>query len=540
VDKRARVHGTVSPKAPHHAADLQLRSGKRWRTVAKTHLSKQSGFTFSYRPPDVGRFALRIAVPSGSGHRAGHSKRLHLHVQAAPFTALATDDNDTTCADVEGGTMQCWGRPFNYVDPAPVAIPGFSHARQVATTGFTQCAIVKTGSVMCEGTNAAGQLGNGTTNYSTTPVRVLGMHPAVNLAGDNDHFCAVKTDKSVWCWGENRDDQVGSTSVTEGVSKPVKVAGLGPATSVAAGPTSSCATLTTGAVSCWGRPINDNSVTDDTPTPQPIAVIGRAVSVSIGFIHACAVMRSGEVECWGNNDFGELGEASSPASATPIIAAGITTAQVVSAGSYFTCVVLQGGTVTCFGADSSGQLGNGTSAEYGEAKVHGITDAAAVTASNGYACALLARGTARCWGTNIQSTLGDGHSGGFRDLPQPVAPLAWDVTEVDHVAAVHAGHPIDVTGEVSPATAGRGVTLTVFDLDTQKVLLSKRTTLSSHSRYRFRYTPTSLDPQLLYTTIAKTKYHSRGTSDELDLSVVPMVVSLAAGQRTGSAVDATR
>jgi alpha-tubulin suppressor-like RCC1 family protein len=543
VDKRATVRGTVSPAAAHKAAALQLRSGGRWVTVARTHLTKKSAFAFSYQPHDAGSVSLRVAVPAGGGHRAGDSKRLTLRVKAAPYIALANDHDTTNCVAVADGSIQCWGRQDGYRDPAPVRMPGFAHVTAVATTQSTLCAIEATGNVMCDELNFVGQVGSGSTaTYVPKPAQVTGMHTAVSLVGNNQHFCALKRDKSVWCWGEDTDDQLGRTATTEGLATPVKVAGLGPATSIAAGPVSTCATVTTGGVYCWGRPIADNNTSDDTVTPTSVGVTGHALTVSIGGEHACALIRGGRVECWGSDDNGQLGNGVhiGPPTTTPTTVAGIATAREVTAGTYTTCVVLQGGKIICFGSDYYGEIGNGQTAEYAHAQVHGITNARAVVQGRDYACALLTTGAAKCWGNDANRSLGDDKGSGESAVPTPVAPVAWGVTMVNALTVtVHAGDTVNVAGAVSPAAPGRVVTLTAFDFIRNVNVAIKHTRLSARSRYRFSYVPTSPGNQDLIVTVARTSNHSTGTFDGKDVGVEPVYVSVAAGHGHGCGTAAT-
>jgi hypothetical protein len=83
---------------------------------------------------------------------------------------------DTTCAVVNGG-LSCWG----YLLPPPGAIvTGFeSGVTQVDTRGGTTCAI-KDGGLWCWGTGGSGQLGNGMSTDSVSPVAVVGMGSGVS------------------------------------------------------------------------------------------------------------------------------------------------------------------------------------------------------------------------------------------------------------------------------------------------------------------------------------------------------------------------
>jgi len=82
------------------------------------------------------------------------------------------------------------------------------------------------GSVKCWGYNVYGQLGNGTTTDSSTPVDVVGIAGATDISAGIWHGCAVLAGGSVKCWGWNAPGQLGDGTNTDS-SVPVGVLGLG-------------------------------------------------------------------------------------------------------------------------------------------------------------------------------------------------------------------------------------------------------------------------------------------------------------------------
>jgi hypothetical protein len=84
----------------------------------------------------------------------------------------------------------------------------------VITAGATHtCALASAGSVRCWGDNVYGELGNGTTIGSATPVAVTGMPGGATAitAGFADHTCALTSVGAVKCWGYNSTGQLGTT-----------------------------------------------------------------------------------------------------------------------------------------------------------------------------------------------------------------------------------------------------------------------------------------------------------------------------------------
>jgi len=83
----------------------------------------------------------------------------------------------------------------------------------------------RSGSVFTWGDNADGQLGNGLTVNSSTPVQVSGISTATNVAAGSGHSLAVLSDGTVRAWGWGASGQLG-TGATANSSVPVQVLGI--------------------------------------------------------------------------------------------------------------------------------------------------------------------------------------------------------------------------------------------------------------------------------------------------------------------------
>ncbi len=96
----------------------------------------------------------------------------------------------------------------NYPFPTQVTAL-FTSALSVTVESHVSCAVTGDGSVWCWGTNASGQLGNGTNSgTSNIPVQVLASTGGTPFTGaseavlTNQSACALKAaDRSIWCWG---------------------------------------------------------------------------------------------------------------------------------------------------------------------------------------------------------------------------------------------------------------------------------------------------------------------------------------------------
>jgi len=77
----------------------------------------------------------------------------------------------------------------------------------ISTGAFTSFAISSDGNLWAWGHNDVGQLGDGTTDNSYTPIKIMGGVVAVSAG--LWHTAAIKNDGSLWTWGFNHDGQLG-------------------------------------------------------------------------------------------------------------------------------------------------------------------------------------------------------------------------------------------------------------------------------------------------------------------------------------------
>lgn len=307
---------------------------------------------------------------------------------------------------------------------AALLVPS-ARAEELGAGQYHVCAVGADKPAYCWGWGEYGQLGTGSTIYSTgTPVHIPQIHDAVDLDGGYQHTCAVMGDGSVKCFGYNRWGQTGPDQYA---SAPVTMPGVSDAVQVSLGADFSCARLVNGNIKCWGLGVNGqlgHGAYGASDVAVDVQGIDNATSLAAGANFACAVVDGGKVKCWGYNNVGQLGNGGvgpDPGTNVPGDVLGIDSAVAVGAGEKHACALMQAGTVFCWGAGGYGQLGNDNDDDLPfPAGVHFVDDAVALAVGNFHNCVLRAGGTVWCWGYNNEGALGNGKMPAHADQPEAV------------------------------------------------------------------------------------------------------------------------
>jgi len=410
---------------------LQRKRGSRWialRAVAhKGHFKGAHTTTvkdiFGHRAIRAGSYRLRLRAD-----RNLVSLRFSIFA-AKPITdATSVSAGGTlTCILVSGGAAKCWGynrdgelgngRTKN--SSTPVSVGGIYGAIAVNSGYKHTCVLFPTGTVSCWGYNQLGELGNGTITNNSVPTAVSGLGAVATSSSGAAHTCAVLMNGELYCWGDNEVGEIGTGSANRGtpygISNPVQVEQGSKIVGVSAGFVHTCALVSGGSVDCWGYnfdgQVGDGTVNHIRPyaNPSPARVVGitKALSISAGGFHTCALIAGGTVSCWGYI------RVFTPAplldSAVPEAVPGIKNAISISTGGFHTCALIADGTVKCWGVDQFGQLGDGTLRDSAKpVTVIGIKHAVSISSGLLHTCAVLAGGAVKCWGGNDEGELGTG------------------------------------------------------------------------------------------------------------------------------------
>jgi hypothetical protein len=222
------------------------------------------------------------------------------------------------CAVVRQDGVYCWGGnangQFGVAAPAssatPVRVSG-GGVRVFAGADHT-CLITGNGAIFCGGLNTAGQVGNGNTTSPALFGAISSINPeirnTIDLSLGSNHSCAVRADGVVHCWGSNSVGQLGDGTTTSS-SSPVQVAGLTNAIQVVTGIQHTCALGMDGTVSCWGLATQTgDGGGEDHLTPATVPELSGVVAVrSHATNTTCVELGDLTVKCWGSNVEGQIG-----------------------------------------------------------------------------------------------------------------------------------------------------------------------------------------------------------------------------------------
>ena len=409
-----------------------------------------------------------------------------------------------TCAIGDNDNLYCWGNDDNgqlgissvgdQSSPVLVNLGTGRTAVSVSAGGSQTCAILDDKSLKCWGENSQGQLGDGTTQDRTSPVNVsfpVGTSVSAVSVGKYN-TCAIVSNGSLYCWGDNDYGQLGD-GTTLSSSTPVIVPLNGSSViSIGNGDSHTCAVLENHSTYCWGRnnfgqigigSMNSTSFIN-TPTyvdlgsPRSYLTYSTPLTTSVvlGAEHTCAVVRqigsssSGSenfVMCWGANYQGQAGSSTlgsyilSPVAleSLPCCAPNYQTSSQgiisLSAGASHTCALLVSEQTICWGSDGYGKLGRGSSSwnGYGWVGVDWNINSpgrnpseyriSSISASGGSTCAVIDTGfdygELYCWGHNSEGQLGDGTTTN-RNSPTNQVSFSSGIH-------VHIGDDLDLDGD---------------------------------------------------------------------------------------------
>lgn len=277
------------------------------------------------------------------------------------------------------------------------------------------CALSSAGDVYCWGSNANGQLGDGSGVSRARPTPIPSGVAFRDVWAGWFHTCAASVLEEMVCWGDNSQGQL--ASLLRGIHhSPAKVDEMG-LLALSGGYLHTCTIGDEGKLGCWGS--------DEF---AQLATMNGMVAVASGEFHTCGIRQDGAALCWGLNTLGEVGGSveRGVVARVPVVVSDTLRFRAITAASRHTCAIALEGAAFCWGRSSAGEIGRVPLDHTAiPSRVTGIEGFTSIATGDRHTCGL-SGGRAYCWGR----WLGNGSA-----ESSPVPVLVDGLSEVTHVSA---------------------------------------------------------------------------------------------------------
>jgi len=356
--------------------------------------------------------------PSSRLTRAGLSV-----IMMVAAIAVVTLNGSPAQAAAGPSHLWAWGNgsgviPEDAAEPVPVHGLGPGAVKQVLITiNGHGLGLLSDGTLYSWG---GGPLGNGGTASSNTPVQVTTLSGVTAVAAtttftgfsQDDTLYALLSDGTVWAWGNGSDGQLGDGTTAES-DTPVQVTGLTGVTKIVAGGDTAYALTSDGRLWAWGAGTAGqlgNGSAANSDVPVEVNVADRVTQVASQCDAAYALTAGRRVFSWGGNTYGQLGDGTTTSSATPVLVERVSHAATVIAGCVDAYAIIEGTrSVMSWGQGTQGQMGDGhTAMRLYPVTVAGLTGISSVSIGYQTTYAVASDGTLWAWGYGRQGQLGNG------------------------------------------------------------------------------------------------------------------------------------
>ena len=246
------------------------------------------------------------------------------------FQTVAAGGLHTCGIDLEGQAW-CWGNnSLGQVGDGtsgnerrrPVRVLGQRRFARISVGALHTCAVGVGGKAFCWGEASGGRLGLGLGEFGirTRPTEVTGGLAFGRISAGSSHTCGLVRGMTARCWGGNAAGQVGDGTTETRVVPTIIADGL-LWEGISAGTSHTCGVTNSGRMLCWGSNLRGqlgDGIPFDHPIPAPVAGDTRFRRVSSGDEHSCGISADLWVYCWGTGLSGQLGHGTATGSPVPV------------------------------------------------------------------------------------------------------------------------------------------------------------------------------------------------------------------------------
>ena len=209
---------------------------------------------------------------------------------------------------------------------------------QVSLGGYHFLAITSEGRIFTWGNNENGQLGDGTTTYSSVPVDITSQfgldsdEKIIKASLGESHSSTITSKGRIFTWGNNDSGQLGDGTTTDilipnNITENFNLNIDEKIIQVSLGGYHSSAITSEGRIFTWGSNFGGklgDGTTEDRTNPTDITTQfnldtdEKIIQVALGLFHTSAITSKGRVFTWGQNESGQLGDGTSVSKSIPV------------------------------------------------------------------------------------------------------------------------------------------------------------------------------------------------------------------------------
>ncbi len=322
--RRSVISGGVS----HSLAVKDDGSVWAWGSNDAKQVAPSSDAQSITRPAKVSEVTAAVAVAAGSDFSAallqdgsvtvwGGGSGVSTVPGLTGISSISAGQS-TLLALKQDGTVWQW----LFGSDAPVQVSELKNISAVSAGGGHYLALSHSGQVWAWGNNSSGQLGVGSSEGRIDmPQKVAALSDIISIAAGYSHSLAADSKGQVYAWGSNGSGQLGNNT-TDNSSTPKAVLNVKNAMQVSAGNETSMVLASNNRLYTWGYgeygQLGTDTISNSRKRPDTINnSFGTVVLIASGMNHNIMLNSTGAVYAWGRNRDFQLGTDKNTNGTTP-------------------------------------------------------------------------------------------------------------------------------------------------------------------------------------------------------------------------------